>query len=178
MDQKHILICGPRGAGKSFLIETLLQRWDHPIYGYITRSTPRDEQGYHSIYMYPAGTIERPQTRRNHVGDCNSRERRVNPQVFEELGVECLQWNSDGVIVMDEIGFMECSSPAFLSRIRTALDGDVPVIAAVKARFDVDFLNEVRSHPKAHCFTITKENREALYAQLLPIWESMNRNTP
>ena len=50
-----------------------------------------------------------------------------------------------------------------------ALDGNIPIIAAVKARYDVDFLNRIRAHEKAQLYTITPENRDALYAELLGI---------
>ena len=69
---------------------------------------------------------------------------------------------------MDELGFMEAKAEAFTREVFAALDGDIPVIAAVKARFDVLFLNEVRAHPHAQLVVITKENRDELYLELLP----------
>ena len=42
------------------------------------------------------------------------------------------------------------------------------MIAAVKSRTDIPFLNAVRAAPKAEVFYITPENREELYERLLP----------
>ena len=49
-----------------------------------------------------------------------------------------------------------------------ALTGDIPVIAAVKSRTDILFLNAVRSAPRAEVFPITPENRDELFEKLLP----------
>ena len=56
-----------------------------------------------------------------------------------------------------------------------ALEGDIPVIAAVKHRFDVPFLNAVRAMPKAKRYTVTPESWEALYEELLPLLRQWNR---
>jgi nucleoside-triphosphatase len=89
--------------------------------------------------------------------------------------VTYLKAGAGGIIVMDEIGFMEAGSKAFCGAVMHCLDGDIPVLAAVKARFDVDYLNAVRAHPKAALYTITKENRDELYKQLLPVIRRWNK---
>ncbi|MBS6396074.1 MAG: hypothetical protein KH452_02810 [Clostridiales bacterium] len=165
MEKLHILICGPRGVGKSTLIEKLLNLTTLPVSGFVTRSTPRDETGYHSIYIHPAADRVRLRTRENHIGDCTGRERTVNTEVFTDVGVPLLQ-AEEGIIFMDELGFMETGSKPFCDAVLHALDGDIPVIAAVKERYDIPFLNQVRQHTKAARYVITKENRDALYEEL------------
>jgi nucleoside-triphosphatase len=155
--------------GKSTLIERLLAHNTLPIYGYLTKTTPRREDGFHSIYIYRAGDPARPRRTENHIGDCDSRQRRIHGAVFDTLGVEYLEAKTGGIIVMDEVGFMETESKLFCAAVMRCLDGDIPVLAAVKARFDVDFLNALRAHPRAALHTITEENRDELYEQLLPV---------
>lgn len=169
MEKRHILICGERGAGKSTLIERLLREYQGPVYGYFTRSTPRDENGFHSIYIHPAGAAKRLRSEANHIGDCNGRERSVNLRVFETLGVEYLRHGGDGLIVMDELGFMEAGANDFCNAVLNCLAEDTHVIACVKARFDVPFLCKVRSCPKGELYAVTPENREELYYELTPI---------
>lgn len=166
MKQKHILICGPRGVGKSTLIEKLLKNCTMPVYGFFTRSTPRTKDGFHSIYMHPAGASERIQTVENHIGDCDGRQRTVNTEVFTEIGVPLLRAQKDGIIFMDELGFMEIGSRPFCDAVMACLDGDIPVIATVKERYNVDFLNQVRAHHNTTLYQITKENRDILYQEL------------
>lgn len=168
-ERKHILICGEVGAGKSTLIQRLLAQNTRPVYGFITKKLDPDENGFHPIYIHPAGASERVYEEKNMVGTCDRRTHNINLDAFNTLGVSYLQANPGGIILMDELGFMEAQAEAFTRAVMGALDGEIPVIAAVKARFDVPFLNEVRAHPNAMLYTITAETRDALLSELLPI---------
>lgn len=163
----HILICGEVGAGKSTLIQRLLEKNEKPVYGFLTKRLEADETGFHPVYIHPAGAKERFYTKENLIGSCDSQTHHVSTDVFNTLGVRYLEAKPGGIIVMDELGFMESQAEAFVRKVFAALDGNTPVIAAVKARFDVPFLNEVRAHPNATLYMLTKENRNALYAELL-----------
>lgn len=169
--KRHILITGERGAGKSTLIERLLEACPRPRYGFVTRMRPAGPDGFRPVYIHPADqpVTERVFTAENCVGSCDSRTHRPDPAVFDGLGAVYIRAaRPGGVIVMDELGFFEAKAEAFTAAVLEALAGDVPVIAAVKARADVPFLNAVRAMPKAEVFWITPENREELYEALLP----------
>lgn len=170
----HILICGEVGAGKSTLISRLLAHNTRPVYGFVTKRLEEDENGFHPIYIYPAGAKARMREPSNLIGTCDRRIHNINLDVFNTLGAEYLKAAPNGLIVMDELGFMEANAEAFVRSVFGALDGDIPVIAAVKARFDVPFLNDVRAHPKGRLYTITKENRADLFLALLPVIRAWN----
>jgi nucleoside-triphosphatase len=172
---RHILICGEIGVGKSTLIQRLLAHNARPVYGFLTRRLEADATGRHPVYINPAGAAKCVYTAENRVGVCGSKFLDVSPEVFDTLGVEYLSAPENGVIVMDELGFMEARAALFVQAVFAALDGHVPVIAAVKARFDVPFLNRVRAHPNAQVFTITVKNRDALYWDLVPLVSAWNR---
>ena len=170
-EKRHILICGERGVGKSTLIEKLLAASSRPRYGFITKMRPAGPDGFHPIYIHPAGqpVAERTYTEENCIGTCDSRTHRPNLDAFNVLGVRYIEAaRPDGIIVMDELGFFEAKADDFTAAVLAALAGDVPVIAAVKSRTDIPFLNAVRAAPKAEVFYITPENREELYERLLP----------
>lgn len=167
-EKKHILLCGEIGAGKSTLISRLLAHSARPVYGFVTKRLEAGESGFHPIYIHPAGSDARFHEENNLAGTCDRKIHNVNLDVFNTLGVNYLKAAPNGIIVMDELGFMEAQAEAFVRAVFNALDGTIPVIAAVKARFDVPFLNDVRAHPKAQLYTITKENREELFDKLLP----------
>ena len=171
----HILLCGSRRSGRSSMIRALLQSSALPAYGFMTRSMNTRADGYHEIYMFSAGQTDGRCGPENHVGDCNTKERTVNLRVFETLGLKLLEAKPDGIVAMDELGFMEAKAPAFCARVLELLDGEIPVLATVKAgRRDVDFLNRVCSHPKAECYELRSDNAEELYRMLSPIVESWN----
>ena len=164
----HILICGDRGVGKSTLIRRLLADCPLPRSGFLTRRLQSDENGFHPIYIFPAGEdpIYGPE---NLIGTCDSRVHNARLEVFNTLGAAYIRRAKPGdVIVMDELGFMESKAEAFTAAVMDALNGDVPVLAAVKNRPDVPFLQKVLSAGKAEVFYITPENREQLYETLLP----------
>ena len=157
------------------MIRALLRDVEAPVFGYETVTMDTRADGYHEIYLYPFGQAQHIKREENHVGDCNTKERTVNLRVFETLGLKLLEAKPDGIVAMDELGFMEAKAPAFCARVLELLDGEIPVLATVKAgRRDVDFLNRVCSHPKAECYELRSDNAEELYRMLSPIVESWN----
>ena len=84
-------------------------------------------------------------------------------EAFDRLGPPLL--TSGGLLVMDELGFLENDAHRFQAAVLAALDGSTPVLAAVKPK-DTDFLRRVRQHPHGEVFNITPESREALYQHL------------
>ena len=169
--KRHLLLCGERGVGKSTLIRRLLERNAREIGGFVTKRLPdADENGFFPIYLYPAA--QREDERRNQeanlVGTCDSRSSVRYPEVFDGLGVRLIESAPrGGLILMDELGFLENDAEAFQAAVLRALSGDTPVLAAVKPR-DTPFLRAVREHRNAELVYIDEENRGALLAQLLP----------
>ena len=175
MEQKHILICGRRNSGKTELFTRLLAACRMPVYGFSTEIANTREDGYHEIYMFPAGQTDLPCTEENHIGDCNMSRRTINTDVFETLGLQLLEAKPDGIIAMDELGFMETGAVNFCARVLELLDGDIPVLATAKAGGPVmEFLDRVHHHPKVMRYEVTEQNAEALYEELLPVVESWN----
>ena len=147
--EKHILICGERGVGKSTLIRRLLAESTLPVGGFVTRRLPQaDGDGMFPIYLHAAALPpeERPYDPEHLVGTCDSRRSVRYPEAFDRLGPPLL--TSGGLLVMDELGFLENDAHRFQ--------------AAVLA----DFLRRVRQHPHGEVFNITPESREALYQHL------------
>lgn len=162
---RHIFLEGARHVGKSTLIEKLLEDWKGPVYGFKTKSLEPDENGFHPIYIHPAGTpeAERVYTRENCIGSCDTKIHNINPEVFDTLGVQYIEEaQKGGILVMDELGFMEAGSEKFTAAVLKALDGDIPILAAIKDRKDVDFLNRIRAHEKAEVYEITEDIRDLI----------------
>lgn len=164
-----LIITGERGAGKSTLIARLMSLTVRPIGGFITKRLEPDSAGFHPVYIHPAGRseVEREYSEANLVGACDAKTHSVNLAAFDEYGRGLLLGAPrGGVIIMDELGFMEARAEKFCEAVFDALAGENDVIAAVKSRFDVPFLNGVRSFPGVENYTLTPENREAIYELL------------
>ena len=165
---QHILICGERGAGKSTLINRLLVHNRRPVFGFITKKMPPDQNGECKVYIHPANSASLQYTHENLAGVCkNGKIITVNIEVFNTVGMKLLQAPTGGLLLMDELGFMESKASDFCSGVLAALDGDVPVLAAVKNK-ETAFLKAVREHKNVELHYVTTQNRDMLYRKLLP----------
>ncbi len=164
---RHIAVTGERGAGKTYVIQKLMEELSCPKYGFMTKSLSADENGFHPIYIHPAGAAERVYTQENLIGTCDTRIHNINLEVFDRLGAPYIKnARADGVIIMDELGFMEADSKLFTEAVFDALDGDIPVIASIKARYDVPFLDKVRNHPKLKVFEVTRDTSDKVLEEI------------
>ena len=164
----HALIVGPRGVGKSTLIRRILQELNRPVFGYETKKEILLEDPLRGcpIYIYDAGKPH-CQTAENFIGYHADRDLDAITAAFDRYAPRLMEKvPEDAVIELDEIGFLEAKSENFCQALLQLLDGDRPVIAAVKDR-ETDFLNRIREHRNARCFTITQANRDELYEEVL-----------
>lgn len=177
-ERKHILICGKRQSGKTTLINRIISESCLPVYGYRTQMERSREDGCCHVYMYPAGRMDGPRSRENEVGITGGNVKRVNSDVFNGLGCALLEAaRDDGMIVMDEIGYMEDRAERFCRAVAAAFDGDIPVLASIK---DTDHrsahIQRILEHPKAQIFRLNPENREEIYEEIRSIvktWEGI-----
>lgn len=166
---RPILILGARGAGKTTLIRRLLSDTSCPVRGFFTANLATDPPGTHSTYLHPAWLPlkERTYTPDNQVGRWNGQTMHAFPDVFDTLGVSCLaNISPQSLLVMDELGFLESQAPRFTQSVLEALSGPSQVLAAVKDRPDVPFLQAILAHPQALVFRVTPENRQELYKEI------------
>ena len=174
----HALIVGDRGVGKSTLIRRVLQELNRPVFGFETKKEEALEDPFRGcpIYIYDAG-IPHCRTPENLIGYHRERDFASITAVFDRYAPKLLaSVPEDAVVELDEIGFLEAKSEAFCQAVLHLLDGNRPVIAAVKNR-DLPFLNHIREHPKARCFDITAENRDALCEEVLAFMKQQLEET-
>lgn len=158
----HTLIVGARHVGKSTLIRRVIQKTGRPVYGFETvKEDALETEALGSpIYIYPAGGAHE-QSEDNLVGYCRDRHPTTMTETFDRWAERISEPPAGCIVLLDEIGFMESASPRFCDAIMQLLDGDIPVIAAVKHNY-TPFLESVKRHKNCRCFHITADNRDAL----------------
>ena len=166
---KIILLCGNRRSGRSSMIRELLRETNMPLSGFMTRTLNTRSDGYHEIYMFPYGQEELFPSEACHIGDCNTRERVIHDEVFNTLGVELVSGDASGILVMDELGFMEAHAEAFCAAVLGKLRGDGHVLAAVRTSIDTPFLRQILATEDARVVQMDPERFDAIRDELVPI---------
>ncbi len=161
---RHILITGRVGVGKSTLIRSLLREIPVPVCGMITKKEAAGPDGFCPVYIHTYGEPKHFDDR-NRVGLCREGKSIAFPDAFDRFA-GTMNYPHNGVIVLDELGFLENEAQRFTEAVMRTLDEAPVVIAAVRDK-QTPFLDAVRSHPRARVFRIDEQNRDALRETLL-----------
>ena len=161
---RHILIVGRNGVGKSTLIRALIEAMPAPVSGVITKKEAPRPDGFCPVYIHSYGT-ERRYAEENRIGLCREGQSIAFPEAFDRFA-EAMDLPRDGVIIFDELGFMESDATRFTEAVLRTLNEAPFVIAAVRNK-QTPFLDAVRSHPRADVFYIDPVNRDELRKMLL-----------
>jgi nucleoside-triphosphatase THEP1 len=161
----HTFIVGNHTTDRSGFIRRLLRESGTtlPIHGFCT-TTLTDGSEVSRIHIHSAAGARR-YSGENLVGLCQSQTATAFTDVFENHARLLEKKSGGGIILMDELGPMEGGAPRFCTAVHACLDGDTPVLAAVRDN-DTEFLRSVRKHPKARCFFLGGDD-EALFSEAL-----------
>ncbi|MGC8827600.1 MAG: NTPase [Anaerolineae bacterium] len=163
----NILLTGRPGVGKTTLILRLLEAVQKPASGFYTRELR--EQG--TRLGFEAVRLDGRRTVLAHVGMPSSwrvgkyyvQLPAFEAEILPAIELEALP--APGILVIDEIGRMECLSSRFRQAVQRALDANVPVLGTVGLQDD-PFLRAVRSRPDVRLITVTPENRDRLVREI------------
>ena len=85
---------------------------------------------------------------------------------LESIGLDALTPREPGaLVVLDEIGKMECLSEAFKTRVAQLLEDETPLLATVPA-VGVGFVRKVRNTHRAKHFTMTRGETEGMSGEI------------
>jgi nucleoside-triphosphatase len=171
---RHILLTGLPGVGKTTVIKQLADSLApyHPD-GFFTQEI-RDDKGVRKGFELV--TLDGRRQLLSHVnipGPHRVGRYGVDLAGFEKL-LETLDLchSSSRLVILDEIGKMECLSPRFIQEVEALLDSSKMVIATVGLKGG-GFPATVRSRPDCQVVTVTLSTRSTLSSRLLSVISSI-----
>jgi nucleoside-triphosphatase len=91
----------------------------------------------------------------------------VNVKDFERIALPSLEVEERRVLLIDEIGKMECYSTEFVRRVEQAFESDTSILATIPLRGGGDFIDKIRRRKDVETIQVTRENRDELPEQLV-----------
>jgi nucleoside-triphosphatase THEP1 len=163
--KKNTLVTGLPGCGKTTLIEKVAASIGTPVAGFLTREIrEKGKRVGFSIETFDGkkGTLAHVCIR----GAASVGKYGVDPEVLETLAVPSLDAGSaDVLVVIDEIGKMECLSPLFRKAVLRVLDSPNPVLASIAEKGD-SFIEGIKSRGDVELHKVHILNRDALAASI------------
>jgi nucleoside-triphosphatase len=160
---KNILITGLPGSGKTTLIKKLADELrDYDPAGFYTEEMrshgARTGFKLTSLDGQKTGTLAHVDIR----GPYRVGKYVVDLQGFEQfLGTLRLLDSRQRLVIIDEIGKMECLSEKFRDLVASLLNAPAPVIATIALKAG-GFIDEVKHRGDIHLYEVTERNRDTL----------------
>ncbi len=163
----NLLLTGKPGVGKTTLIERVAERLRGRLRlaGFTTaemRNSAGQRLGFRIV------TLDGRQGELARIGlPSLVRVGRygVNLESFERLALPELARRDVDLLVIDEIGKMECASARFRRAVEDALDAPVNVLATLGIG-RLPFFQALRERPDVELITVTERNCDALLVEL------------
>ncbi len=165
------LISGPPGIGKSTVVSKVvfnLRSAGFIIGGCVTKERRKNKErvGF-DIEDLLGGERGELASTSGHLGPRVGRYR-VNLEGLSSVGARAL---SEGVsraelVVIDEVGPMELTSPEFRRALATCTGSGKPLFAVVHEKMNDPLIEELKKKSKNEVVSVTLQNRDSLVADL------------
>jgi nucleoside-triphosphatase len=166
MGRKNILLTGPPRCGKSTLIETVIQKIDRPMTGFFTREIKEGGKrvGFSIITLDgKEGTLAHKDSETKiRVGKYG-----VHLDQLDQMAVPSITPSRpEEIIIIDEIGKMECLSSLFRKTLLKTLDSNNWVVGSIALKGS-PFIERIKERRDVALFTVTEKNRVSLVGEIL-----------
>ena len=159
-----IFLTGERGVGKSTALRRALAGAGHGVGGFMTDFGETRYEENKTLWLLPWG--ETPDFSKGRIcARLGPGGRQVFPEVFDGLGTALLRSAMEdpacGLILMDELGFLEGGALAFRAAVLEVLTGPKPVLGVVRQGLGV-----WGDAPLGEVWEVTKADRDDIPARL------------
>lgn len=165
---RNVFVTGPPRCGKSTLIERVAREIRRPMTGFLTREIrERGKRVGFSINRLDGkiGML----AHENIKGGFRVGKYGVNIDDIEKIAVpSMLPSRPDQLVVIDEVGKMECFSPLFRETLIRTLDARNPVLGSIALKGDA-FIRGIKKRTDVLLLSISEKNRDGMVDQILTI---------
>lgn len=157
---KNIFLTGPPSSGKTTVIRKVIAGLDHPAQGFYTEEERIGGKRIGFLMKTLDGTTGYL-AHQDIPSDFHIRRYGVSIENIETIAVPSITPAKRNIIILDEIGKMECFSEIFKEAAQSALDSSNIVIGTITFGGD-DFILGVKSRDDIEITEVTQENRDSL----------------
>lgn len=162
-----VLVAGLPGCGKTTLIQRLSERWGRQrCRGFFTREIRQSGKriGFEwETFDGRKGLLADLRTGPPRVGKYH-----VDLESFERMLMQISKIGKENILLIDEVGKMECLSEKFRTLLPVWENADTVRIFTVPA-YGTAFIEAFKSRNQSHTIRLTPNNREELFKRLGPI---------
>jgi nucleoside-triphosphatase len=158
--KKNIFLTGAPSSGKTTVIKKVIKGLDHPANGFYTEEERVDGKRV-GFLMKTLDSKKGYLAHQDIKSDCHIRRYGVSIENIENIAVSSITPVKNNIIILDEIGKMECFSGVFKQAAANALDSSNIVIGTITFGGD-DFIREVKKREDIEINEVTMDNRNSL----------------
>jgi len=157
---KNILLTGAPSSGKTTVIKKIIENLNHPANGFYTVEERVDGKRV-GFLMKTIDGKEGYLAHQDIKSDFYIRRYGVSIENIESIAVPSIFPVENNIIILDEIGKMECFSMAFKLAATNAIDASNIVIGTITLGGD-DFIREIKKRGNVEICEVTEDNRNLL----------------
>ena len=156
----NVLLTGAPSSGKTTVIKEIIKNLNHPANGFYTEEERVDGKRV-GFLMKTLDGRSGYLAHQNIKSDFHIRRYGISIENIERIAIPSITPVENNIIILDEIGKMECFSPAFKQAATNAIDASNIVIGTITLGGD-DFIQEIKKRQDMEISEVTVENRDLL----------------
>jgi len=163
--KKNIFLTGAPSAGKTTVIKKVIEGLKCPANGFYTEEKKQDGKRV-GFLMLTLNGQNGYLAHQDIVSDFHIRRYGVSMDNIEQIAVPAITPVGDHVIILDEIGKMECFSTKFQQAAVDALDASNMVVGTITLGGN-DFIRTIKDRQDIEILEVTLNNRNRLPGLIL-----------
>ena len=166
MKPKNILLTGPPRCGKSTVIEKVVKEIHKPVTGFFTREI-REKGRRVGFSIITLDGEEGVLAHEDSKSPARVGKYGVNLDELDRIAVPAMiPSKPDEIVIIDEIGKMECFSPRFRETLIKTLDSANLVVGSI-AQKGGPFIEKIKERKDVLLVTVSEKNRNSVPPSLL-----------